>query len=295
MDNETIENNKMRQKCVYIFINSFIILISFLLFSVIYMEKRNLLLIENSLAMIILILTIIVVNALKGLRLYAALYGTNISLSEHMKQYCKTVPVSILIPLKAGDIFRAYCYGHRMQNYLKAFMIILLDRFVDTLALVTVTLFMILSGSEAVPVLVYLMLLFLVLLILCYYIFPGLYFYWNDYFIRAKASVRRNRFLKLMHRCNEIYMELSKLIKGRFLFLYSISAFAWGVEIGGMVCIRNILQQDVSMQGIIDYLHSALGMSDSMDLQRFVFFSVVLMIVFYLLLAAMKIVRERRT
>ncbi len=284
----------MRQKYVYVFMNSFIILISVLIFAVTYIDKANQLFIENSPAMLILLLTIIAVNILKGARLYFVLYGTKISFAEHIKQYCKTVPISILIPLKAGDIFRAYCYGHGMQNYLKAFIIILLDRFVDTLALVTVTFLMILSGNEAVPVLFYLMLLFLVLLIICYNIFPGLYFYWNDYFIRNKASVRRNSFLRLMHRCNDIYFEISKFIKGRCLFLYSISVLAWGVEIGGMVCIRNILLENVSLQIITDYLHSALGMSNSIDLQRFVFFSVVLMIGFYLLLAAGKIVKERK-
>lgn len=284
----------MRQKRVYLFMNSIIILISVMFFAVTYKDKINLVLAENNLAMILLLVTVVLVNLCKCARLYFALYGTEISIEEHVKQYCKTVPVSILIPLKAGDIFRAYCYGYQMQNYLKAFIIILLDRFVDTLALVAITFFIIVTGSEVIPALFYLLLLFLMLLILGYYIFPGLYSYWNDYFIRNKASVRRNSFLKLMSRCNMIYVEISKLIKGRCLFLYCISVLAWSVEIGGMVCIKKILLEDVSMQMITDYLNSALGISDSIFLQRFVFFSVVLMIGFYLPLYVRKIVKERK-
>ncbi len=284
----------MRQERVYFMINSMVIVFSTLIFVISYRGKTDLLFVENGLAVIILLGTVIAVNMFKCIRLYFALYGTKISLKEHIKQYCKTVPVSMLVPLKAGDIFRGYCYGYKTNHYLRAFIIILLDRFIDTLALVTVTFFLILSGHEAVPALVYLMLLFLVLVIAGYYIFPGLYSYWNDYFIRNKASVRRNSFLRLLRRCHVIYAETANLIRGRCLFLYGISVLAWGIEIGGMVCIRNILLEEVSLQVIIDYLNSALGMSRVICLQRFVFFSVVFMLLLYLLIYVRKIAKERK-
>lgn len=100
--------------------------------------------------------------------------------------------------------------------------------------------------------------------------------------------------MKLLNRCHVIYAEISELIKGRCLFLYCISVVAWGVEIGGMVYIKDILQEDVSMRMITDYLNAALGISHSIYSQRFVFVSVVLMIVFYLILYVRKIVKERK-
>jgi len=76
------------------------------------------------------------VHILKAFRLWFALYGHGIPFSEYMIQYCKAVPVSVVLPCKLGDLLRAYCFGHLIHNYLSGVLVVLLDRFCDTLALV---------------------------------------------------------------------------------------------------------------------------------------------------------------
>jgi len=60
----------------------------------------------------------VLVHVIKGFRLWFALYGKAIPLSDFIIQYCKVVPVSVVLPFKFGDLFRAYCFGHLITNYL---------------------------------------------------------------------------------------------------------------------------------------------------------------------------------
>ena len=83
----------------------------------------------------VLVLAVAAVHSIKIFRLYFALYGKGVSSGQHLRQYCKTITVNMIIPLKMGDIFRAYCYGYKMQNYFGGAALIVFDRFTDTLAL----------------------------------------------------------------------------------------------------------------------------------------------------------------
>ncbi|MEE1291890.1 MAG: lysylphosphatidylglycerol synthase domain-containing protein, partial [Acutalibacteraceae bacterium] len=89
---------------------------------------------------LVIILTALLVHVLKATRLFLALYGQKISISEHLALYCKVTPVSMVLPYKVGEFYRMYAYGTHLKSGLKGIVIILLDRFMDTAALVTMIL-----------------------------------------------------------------------------------------------------------------------------------------------------------
>ncbi|MCR4831836.1 MAG: lysylphosphatidylglycerol synthase domain-containing protein [Pseudobutyrivibrio sp.] len=231
----------------------------------------------------IITITVVMVHFLKAFRLYLALYGSGISASNYAKIYCKVTPVSILMPFKLGELFRMYCYGHQINNMLKGIVTVVLDRFMDTIALVTMIIVMWLYSGEAIIPIVYLLVVFLLVAILVFIVFPGLYSYWKKYLLRAKATPRKLRVLLYLDKMNMVYDEIITVSKGRGIILYALSLIAWGVEIGSVVLMNGLSADGTLSEKISQYLRSALSGAQSIELKRFVLLSVVLMIVIYLL------------
>lgn len=101
-----------------------------------------------------------VVHLIKAGRLYLALYGTGIDASIYIREYCKVTPVSMAVPFKAGEFFRMFCYGWQLDNPLKGAIIVLLDRFMDTAALVTMIFLVWLFNGGRVTLFTYLLVVF---------------------------------------------------------------------------------------------------------------------------------------
>lgn len=232
---------------------------------------------------VIITVTVVIVHFLKAFRLYLALYGSNISASSYAKIYCKVTPVSILLPFKLGELFRMYCYGHQIDNMLKGIVTVVLDRFMDTIALVTMIIVMWFYSGETIIPLVYLLVVFLVAAVLIFIVFPGLYAYWKKYLLRADATPRKLRILFYLDKMNMVYDEIVNVSKGRGIILYALSLLAWITEIGSVVLMNGLGEKTGLSQKISEYLRSALSGNQSIELKRFILISVVLMIVIYLL------------
>ena len=77
------------------------------------------------------------VHAIKALRLYIVLFGNKFSFRKYLGQYIKTAAVNLLLPFKCGEIYRGLCIGELIGTYAEGYIIVIFDRFVDTLALIT--------------------------------------------------------------------------------------------------------------------------------------------------------------
>ena len=104
----------MDQKKIYEVVNFVTLGLAGVFFLVFYEDGTDIL---KSPAVVILIVTAILVHFIKALRLYIAFYGRGLSFGEYIIQYCKVIPVSMIQPLKLGDLFRAYCYCYKIRNY----------------------------------------------------------------------------------------------------------------------------------------------------------------------------------
>ncbi|MBR4706911.1 MAG: flippase-like domain-containing protein [Pseudobutyrivibrio sp.] len=248
----------------------------------------------NAANIAVIIFAAIIVHSLKAFRLYLALYGANISISRYIKIYCKVTPISILFPFKLGELFRIYCYGYSTGDMLKGIVTVILDRFMDTAALVTMIIVVwIASGGLMMP-LVYILLVFLVAAILLFAAFPGLYLYWKKHLLRADATPKKLKALKYLESTNRVYQEILGITKGRGLILYIISVIAWIAEMSS-VAVLNRLDSGTDINSkLSEYLTSALSNSQSVQLKQFIFISVVMLIVLYLIVKAIETLRGER-
>ena len=272
-----------RNKIIYDLVNIIVLAAAAVLF---VLEYRGFGLADGSSAgsVVIIVVSVLVVHMVKAFRLYLAMHGTGIGLSSYLKTYCKVTPVSVIYPFKLGELFRIYCYGHQMDNMLKSTVTVLLDRFMDTAALATVIFLVWLVNGGRMASFMYFLIIFLFAVILVYAVFPGIYRYWKKYILRADATPRRILFLNVIDKCNAVYDEITNITRGRGIILYFLSLIAWSVELGGLAVLSRANGETELGDTISGYLMAAMGSGNSAELRQFVFFSVWLMLIFYIVI-----------
>ena len=284
---------KKKNRLVYNLVNLLVLGLTVVLFVHDYVLPGTLPALLAPEGMPVLILTVLLVHAVKAIRLYLALYRLDMSRSVCMKLYAKVTPVSVVLPWKLGEFFRIYCCGAELKSYLKGVVIIVLDRFFDTVALVTMILLVWLIGGGSLPPLIYALLIFLGLVLLLYFAFPGMYEVWKHYLLSSKATAHKLSMLKLLDGTFRIYREIKGVLHGRGSMLYILSVLAWGVEIGSLALLHGAeghLGETVSC-----YLSAALGMGDSAELKRFVVFTILLLILAYIVIKLAETLAGKRS
>lgn len=269
---------------LYNFINIVVIGVTALLFIYNYREISSVLFEVGLAQFLIIILTVFFVHLIKAARLYLAFYGTELKLSEFLKTYCKVTPVSLIFPYKLGEFFKMYCYGKGFANPLRGVVIVLLDRFMDTVALVAMILFVWLFSGGRVTGLVYILLLVLLLLIMIYYVFPGMFKSWKKYFLSTKATERKIAILGMLEALNRVYVEVKRVSEGRGVIMFFMSLIAWGIEIGSVSLQVGWLNSENLNEIVSRYLLAAIGRGQCKELTCFIFVSIFLMLAIYVVL-----------
>lgn len=226
---------------------------------------------------------VLLVHGIKIVRMYFIFAGEDISFGEHMKQYCKCVPVSMILPYKAGDLFKIYCYGNKLDNYFKSTVIVLLDRFVDISALLTISLLIRVMQPYRLTKIECLLILFLTFTVICYQGFSEIYQYWNRLLIRTGKRKRDLIFLEWLDLLEGVYAEISGVCKMRFMILYVLSLAAWAAEIAGLFLCGMFMEKNAAEQ-ISVYLYASLVGGNQLFLQQFMFVGIFILIGFYILM-----------
>lgn len=273
---------KMRKvKNTYNIINGIVLLIAIFIFFQEYCGDIHLQKERDVLSFTILIAAVVFAHMIKAGRLYLALYGADIGWETYLKVYCKVTPVSMIFPLKVGEFFKMYCYGKELKNGLKGIIIVLLDRFMDTLALISMVLAVWFVNGGRLSFVIYVLMLIVVCLLILYYVFPSIYSFWNHFLLSAKATEKKIALLHFLDVLHTVYGEISGVTRGRGILLYALSVIAWGIELGSVVLISGDRGIRDKNRVISQYLSSALGIGYSIELRQFVFCSVVLLIITY--------------
>lgn len=245
----------------------------------------------DAMPILLTLLTAFFVHIIKGLRLYIALYGNKISPSQYILTYCKVTPINVIFPFKLGELYRIYCFGRLLSSWLKGLVIILLDRFVDSLALVTIILFLQAINNDSFSPFIMALFLFLAVVTFAFFAFPGIYVFWNNYLLRLDASDYRLKGLKLLQQCKRVYDEIEQVIKGRGIILLMLSFAAWTAEIG-LLIILNIIKIKINISEIytatLNYLLSAVVTEHNAEMSNFILINFIMVFVTYCVLSIYK-------
>lgn len=234
-------------------------------------------------SILVILFATVLVHLLKGFRLYIILCESDISLSTFVKTYCKVIPVSMILPYKLGELYRMYCFGVEVKNYVEAVVVVLFDRLADTLGLVTLMFTLsVMFGVPATPLLMVLTGALVVLFVL-YFSFPGIYKFWNHHLLEGRSTERRLMVLHFLSVINQFYREIRKVSQGRWIVLFVLSGLAWICETGTIFFIGRPEANEIG-EAISGYLQSSLGTQMTVQFSMFLLISFVLLIGIYLII-----------
>lgn len=260
---------------IYNIINSFVLGITAIWFIYRFYDIQGIFVKSTPISVVSIMGTALLIYGIKFCRLYLALYDTQLGLEICLTTYCKVTPISIILPFKVGEFFRIYCYGRQIGSLLKSVVIILLDRFMDTAALVTAIALVWIFYGERPSVFIYFLLIFLILSVCFYFVFPGIYRFWTRYLLCAKASEHKIWALKTLESIHTLYSEIENVVKGRGMILYFLSLAAWGIEISNITLINYMTGGNHTGVVISEYLLSAMSRRQFPEFDQFVFISVI--------------------
>lgn len=170
------------------------------------------------------------IYAMKAFRLYVIFMDRRPGWGRFMEVYIKTMPAAIAFPLKAGELFRMYCFGVELGSFRLGILGILAERFFDTIPLlILLILFTMVSGGNVMPIVV-VTAGFLILILAVYLSFPSIYLYINKYCMVSIRSQKAVRLLELLESVKRWFDLLKGLIKDRVALLLIISSFTWLAE-----------------------------------------------------------------
>lgn len=206
---------------------------------------------------------VIFVHVIKALRLYVILFGSKFSLEEYLEEYIKTAAVNLLLPFKCGEIYRGLCMGHLVGEYAEGYIVIIFDRFIDTLALITMIAGAGMVSNFEITFTYFVLASFLFLMIVIYCLFMPLYEYWNHFLIFMKESEYTLKGLRFLNTCKNAFYYIDGMVRGRFFILYLLSLAAWGIEVGYFVLLTNESDQMEISEYLSDALAGTLNASNS--------------------------------
>ena len=216
---------------------------------------------------------------LKFIRIYLIFFEKELSFVENIKLYCKIVPVSSIFPFKLGELFRMYCYGYKVGSGVTGVIGVLLDRFVDTAALLTVLFGVTLAAGGGFSAIFCVLAAFAIVILAAYLLFPQVYRFWNHHLLLTAATRRKLMVLRLLASFDRAYRETSRILRGKFMTLYILSLLAWGTELGGLFLLCGS-QEDAAIR----YLTAVLTGGDFLYGKQFMVVSLCICIAIYLIL-----------
>lgn len=102
--------------------------------------------------------------------------------------------------------------------------------------------------------------------------------------MKSIATEKKLSILKILDIFNNIYLQITNISKGRGMILYCMSIIAWLCEIVGLVLLCGTTENIHLNENIINYLSSAMRKGSSIELQQFIFVSIILMSLVYLMI-----------
>lgn len=267
----------MKNKLYYL-LNTVVVIVALLLMVRIIYPAFWLIFYGKSIAMWIFtaVFFTAVIYVIKAVRLYLILLEHRIAIKRYLKLYIKTTLVSLVLPLKTGELFKVYCYGTEMNSMKCSLLSVLVERYFDTIPLAILLIGFTFYSKVGSSLMVILLTAFLILTTVSYLIFPSSFHYINRFCIMNVNSERGLLLLDMMKKINSWYFDIQELIKGRGIILILLSGITWLMEYGILVCVSKGLGHIFRTDTFVIYINSIFVGSDNTYINLYVGISVVI-------------------
>ncbi len=199
--------------------------------------------------------------ALRSLRMYLIFMESRIMLARFLRIQLKCLLVSLTMPFKLGEIFRAYWFGQAIGSPSGGIASVLVDRYFDSVALVLGMLGLWAGGGVQPQLIFVLLTLFVLAATAFYWAFPSTYRYFNRFLVLSIRHPVSVKMLSGLEKLNHWYQNLSAQVKGRAPALIWLSLMVWAFEGGALLCVAMFLGEKFQFSDLFSYLSGVLGSS----------------------------------
>ena len=231
---------------------------------------------------------------IKAVRFYFVVLEKRLSLPAFIRLYFETALVSIVLPFKAGELYRMYSFGEKLNDLKTGCLLVLVDRYFDTVPLMALLAGGAALGTNQVPGVVWLLFLFLAMATAAYMMFPSSYRYANQFLMVNVESPRGLAALGVLRKLKQWFLYLRELIRGRELILLFLSTVSWLTEYAAFGCLMRGLGFVYSAGDFIAYIDSVLTAEGSLYGRAYDGIRAVILVVAIGTVWAMSLSREKR-
>ena len=278
-------SENMRAKLKWV-IHGVVLIISVIFLGIVCEKASNATVMETGIPQIVcIVITAFIVNIIKAVRMYVIMFGYEFSICKFIRFYIVTAFANITIPFKCGELYRGYYLGVLLGSFSEGYLMVIFDRFVDTLALISIVIGVNIFLGTDMGVVYLLLSGFLFIALTAYLLFPPLYKYWNHYLIFNRSSKNTLKALHFLEVCHKTFEKISGIANGRFVMLYIISLAAWIVEISSIL----IVNSDAKKNYVSEYLKKIL----TGETTQYNFFFILGSLVLFAILAVVCLFQRR--
>lgn len=200
-------------------------------------------------------LLIALLQGLKAIRLYVLLLWR--WQGDYFPNYGKMLLVSLAFPFKLGEFYRIYKISTKVNSPLFSIVVVLLDRFFDTIPLVAIFVFSALIQKTSISIVIWIIISAFVFMLFGFIAFPSFYRYFNHYIIMTRPSKSKLWILKTLDLFQNIYLMAKSSVRDRVAILFVISIFTWGVEYLALLTLSQGINIIFDFSAFLTYLESA--------------------------------------
>ncbi len=188
------------------------------------------------------------------LRLYLVFLDDKLSFWEFLLTYIRGTAFSIITPFKLGEIYKCGLFGKLINSYSRGFILIVVDRFFDTVILSLVLLPYVITNSNSVVSV--LSILVVITLLVLFIVFDESYKYLNNFLVLNSKTDRGVKTLYYLEKLKDNYDYIYKVINGKALLMLIMSVLAWSFEVLAFMVFSSKAKIEFSYIHFIENINS---------------------------------------
>jgi len=276
---------KFKEK-VYKFISLLVFLWSFFCICLYAYYGKNLVnnLVHLRLSLILgLIVSFLIMHALKFARYYFILSESKISLASFIRIYIYVTFVNIILPFKLGEIYRFFAIGKITNSFIISSLSILTERFYDTLIILLIFVISLLFYDVEISSVCIILMIFVLVLYCIYKMFKETILYINRYIILKKNKSMDIAILRFIHHLNTWYNYEVSIIKGKGILVFLFSIFSWIFEFAFLYFLSYILGVLFNFNYLYNYIIGILTINRNLNNSLMILYILISSLLFLLI------------
>ncbi len=220
----------------------------------------------NLKTILVAIIPFICIHLLRIIRQYIILMEYKIKIKKLTRAYLLSSIINTTIPLRIGELYKAYLYGYEIKNYKKSIIAVLIDKFFDAIFLLILFMVVEIINKQAMSLVTMLLMVFVFLIIIIYTSFENTYRFLNKYLILNKNTKIGNRCLKILEEIKDIFVDVKSMVKDREILIVMITLLSWVFELSFAFIICKSINVDLGLINFITYINdSFLGIQNGLS------------------------------